>query len=132
MPLQEPSFYTLITVFLISVTNFFFSTTLLSAKLPLLPLIVSYFHSTSGNSSTLPPGPLSIPIFRNWLQIRVQHHALVLLVETKVEGSNPSTQHGVDVARVVEVLGLNKMAHPVELNPINDVRDLFVAFHGYC
>ena len=68
----------------------------------------------------------------NVWQIRVQHHFLVLLVETELEGSNLGAEGGVEIARVVEVLGFNLSTHqnPVEINAVEHVGDLFVAFHG--
>lgn len=85
-PLATSIFYTLITVLLISLTKFFFSSTLLSVTLPLLPLIVYIFHSTSRRRSSegLPPGPLSIPIFGNWLQVGndLNHGVLATMAQT--------------------------------------------------
>ncbi|XP_059454173.1 cytochrome P450 CYP73A100-like [Corylus avellana] len=75
---------TIITViFLISATNFFFSPTLLSATLPLLPLIVFYFGRRR-SSANLPPGPFSIPIFGNWLQVGndLNHGVLATMAQT--------------------------------------------------
>lgn len=75
---------TIITViFLISATNFYFSPTLLSAALPLLPLIV-FYSSRGRRSANLPPGPLSIPIFGNWLQVGndLNHGVLATMAQT--------------------------------------------------
>lgn len=87
-------FYTLITVVLISITKFilshfsipFSSSTLLSVTLPLVPFLVYCFNSINKTSTTLtlPPGPLSIPIFGNWLQVGndLNHRLLATLAQT--------------------------------------------------
>ncbi|KAB1212048.1 hypothetical protein CJ030_MR5G024620 [Morella rubra] len=87
-------FYTLITVILISITKFilshfsipFSSSTLLSVTLPLVPFLVYCFNSINKTSTTLtlPPGPLSIPIFGNWLQVGndLNHRLLATLAQT--------------------------------------------------
>lgn len=71
-------------------------------------------------------------LLHNVRQIRVQHHFLVLLVEAELERSNLGAEGGVEIAWVVEVLGFNLSTHqnPVEINAVEDVGDLFVAFHG--
>ncbi|VVA27939.1 PREDICTED: trans-cinnamate [Prunus dulcis] len=53
--------------------------------LPLIP-IIAYFliHFISNHSSNLPPGPLSIPIFGNWLQVGndLNHRLLASMSQT--------------------------------------------------
>ncbi|XP_057981481.1 cytochrome P450 CYP73A100-like [Malania oleifera] len=43
--------------------------TLVSITLPLLPFITYFLRTNSKPSTSLPPGPLSFPIFGNWLQV---------------------------------------------------------------
>uniref|UniRef100_A0A2N9G1C1 Trans-cinnamate 4-monooxygenase n=1 Tax=Fagus sylvatica TaxID=28930 RepID=A0A2N9G1C1_FAGSY len=79
----RPIFYTLTTLLILILVNKFLScpTLLLLLTLPLLPLLVYYyFHSVSN----LPPGPFSIPIFGNWLQVgnNLNHRLLASMVQT--------------------------------------------------
>ncbi|KAM5553542.1 cytochrome P450 CYP73A100 [Rosa sericea] len=51
--------------------------------LPLIP-IIAYFLWNSSTSSNLPPGPLSLPIFGNWLQLGndLNHRLLATMSQT--------------------------------------------------
>ena len=83
-------FYTLVTTILILIpfNKFVFShlsTPFFTPILLLVPLIVYYyFHSISNHSTNLPPGPLSIPIFGNWLQVGndLNHRLLASMAQT--------------------------------------------------
>lgn len=74
-------FFTLfaITMFLLTPTKFLSSHNIL----PLIPIIAYFFYSIS-NSSSLPPGPFSIPIFGNWLQLGndLNHRLLASMSQT--------------------------------------------------
>ncbi|WJZ98526.1 hypothetical protein VitviT2T_017042 [Vitis vinifera] len=71
--LNKPLFFTLVTIILLSSTRLLASYLPISPNiarfLPLAPLILYLFYSISKRSASLPPGPLSIPIFGNWLQV---------------------------------------------------------------
>ncbi|RVW88743.1 Cytochrome P450 CYP73A100 [Vitis vinifera] len=71
--LNKPFFFTLVTIILLSSTRLLASYLPISPNiarfLPLAPLILYLFYSISKRSASLPPGPLSIPIFGNWLQV---------------------------------------------------------------
>ena len=73
--LNKPVFFsTLLTIILLSSTRLLasylsISPPLIASFLPLAPLILYLFYSISKRSASLPPGPLSIPLFGNWLQV---------------------------------------------------------------
>ena len=71
--LNKPLFFTLLTIILLSSPRLLASYLPISPNiarfLPLAPLILYLFYSISKRSASLPPGPLSIPIFGNWLQV---------------------------------------------------------------
>lgn len=84
-------FCTLFTTILLSFTNLFISHLPFSLPpiplptfLPLLPLIFYFFHSIFNHPSNLPPGPFSIPILGNWLQVGndLNHRLLASLSQT--------------------------------------------------
>ena len=72
---NKPVFFsTLLTIILLSSTRLLasylsISPPLIASFLPLAPLILYLFYSISKRSASLPPGPLSIPLFGNWLQV---------------------------------------------------------------
>lgn len=95
LQLKKPLFCTLITLALISITKLFYSyfsipfpsTYLSIAGATLVFILILYlFPSTlsSKHSSTLPPGPLSVPIFGNWLQVGndLNHRLLATMSQT--------------------------------------------------
>ncbi|KAK9099682.1 hypothetical protein Scep_023112 [Stephania cephalantha] len=79
------------TIFFISLCSsllFFYSNAqspsiLLSLSLPLLVLFI-FKHWSYSNTSNLPPGPISIPIFGNWLQVGddLNHRFLASMSQT--------------------------------------------------
>nr|AGE10593.1 cinnamate 4-hydroxylase [Lonicera japonica] len=84
-------FCTLFTIVLLSFTklllshfNIPFPLAPLSLVLPILPIIISIFKSFSNHSTKLPPGPFSIPIFGNWLQVGndLNHRLLAAMSQT--------------------------------------------------
>ncbi|KAJ6435957.1 hypothetical protein OIU84_001063 [Salix udensis] len=64
----------------------YFSLIPIPAILPLLPLIVYLFNSffTRSSTSVLPPGPVSYPMFGNWLQVGndLNHRLLASMSQT--------------------------------------------------
>lgn len=63
------------------------SITLVAFAFPLLPFIIQFFLDVPSRRSTnlnLPPGPLSIPIFGNWLQVGndLNHRLLARMSQT--------------------------------------------------
>ena len=87
--LNKPVFFsTLLTIILLSSTRLLasylsISPPLIASFLPLAPLILYLFYSISKRSASLPPGPLSIPLFGNWLQVGndLNHHLLASMAQ---------------------------------------------------
>ncbi|KAF8407361.1 hypothetical protein HHK36_006489 [Tetracentron sinense] len=82
--------FTLFTIMLLLVTKLLFSylsipfpSSLFSIILPLLPFTIYFFKSRSKLPMILPPGPLSLPIFGNWLQVGndLNHRLLAAMSE---------------------------------------------------
>ncbi|KAL5838652.1 hypothetical protein ACOSQ3_015821 [Xanthoceras sorbifolium] len=73
-------------VLLVSFIKWFYpQISLVSITIPLLPLLVYKFHSIFTSSKTsLPPSPISIPIFGNWLQVgnHLNHRLLASMSHT--------------------------------------------------
>ena len=87
--LNKPVFFsTLLTIILLSSTRLLasylsISPPLIASFLPLAPLILYLFYSIAKRSASLPPGPLSIPLFGNWLQVGndLNHHLLASMAQ---------------------------------------------------
>ncbi|XP_059636835.1 cytochrome P450 CYP73A100-like [Cornus florida] len=77
---------TLFTIALLSFAELTFSypQTRLTLALVMLPLTISLFHTIFNHSNNLPPGPRSIPIFGNWLQVGndLNHRLLATMSQT--------------------------------------------------
>lgn len=94
LQIKKPLLFIIITIVLISITKFLHS----YFSLPYSPsnnlsiaiatiisaLIIYLFSSNNKHSSTLPPGPLSVPIFGNWLQVGndLNHRLLASMSQT--------------------------------------------------
>ncbi|KAL5541418.1 hypothetical protein UlMin_043462 [Ulmus minor] len=68
-------------------TNLFSSPTLYSIIFLLLSFIFYLIHSTSKRSPTLPPGPISVPILGNWLQVGNDLNHRFLATLSQIYGS---------------------------------------------
>lgn len=79
----------LLTVFIITFLSFApFTKNLITYFLPLLPLVVYFFQTKPSSSAPpLPPSPVSIPIFGNWLQVGNDLNHRLLASMSKTYGS---------------------------------------------